>query len=92
LKQQSPPKDGYDKNTKRKKSTELGMIKFLARGKHLKADQDLARMKKHTQKRTFFGMFFAQGMFFFCQQRWPKPGGFDKLCYSGCNCYEKPNE
>ncbi len=47
------------------------MIKFPVRGMHLKADQDLAQMKKHTQKRTFLGMFFAQGMFFFCQQTWP---------------------
>jgi hypothetical protein len=48
------------------------MIKFLVRSMHLEADQDLAQMKKHTQKRTFLGMFFAQGMFFFCQQTWPK--------------------
>jgi hypothetical protein len=47
------------------------MKKFLVRGMHLKADQDLARMKKHNQKRTFLGMFFAQGMFFFSQHRWP---------------------
>jgi hypothetical protein len=39
------------------------MIKFLVCGIHLKADQDLARMKKHTQKRTFLG-FFAWGMLF----------------------------
>jgi hypothetical protein len=26
---------------------------------------------KHIQKCTFSGMFFAQGMFFFCQQRQP---------------------
>ncbi len=56
------------------------MIKFLVCGMHLEADQDLARMKKHTQKRTFLGMFFAQGMFFFCQQTLPKELFFQLCC------------
>jgi hypothetical protein len=30
-----------------------------------------ANEKKHTNKRTFLGMFFARGIFF-CQQAWPK--------------------
>jgi hypothetical protein len=41
------------------------MINFLVQGKQLDADHFLAQMEKHTPKRTFFGMFFAQGMIFF---------------------------
>jgi hypothetical protein len=40
-------------------------------------------MKEHTQKRTFLGMFFARGMFFFASKHglkeefcWGEPGGF----------------